>query len=425
MLDVAEPAGDAVAEFDDPVHGLGTTVARAVGVEVGQERVLPAAQCLTEPGDLRDRAGWQLRDELLGEAASLGRRGLVEHVSEVLGAQVGDLDRNMTGMGRECAGQTSLLARREAFPTSAENMTDPVESIALTAAVAEGLLLDPAADVIHCSPGELDDVERIQHADGVLELVIDPVLVSLERVQRCDLDLLAELLATLVQPGAVGLAGSAGDEVKEPGSGVSRAGQIDHPGELLRSAPARVTVVPHMLIDTQDLHALEPGRIIRGPGQDGPNLGPERVPRRAELAGQALDRRPLAPELADRPPDRARAQKAPWSADLRILLDEGRHRADALQTDPATLAPPDPDRPTRPRSIDHLDHHPAVTGGDDPAARASGHWIAGLHLEHQPGPRLRNCHQMKAREVQEKVASAAAIEHVRTGTRRVGHRRGP
>lgn len=48
MLEVAEPAGDAAAEFDDPVDGLGATVARAVGVEVGQERCLPAAQRLAE-----------------------------------------------------------------------------------------------------------------------------------------------------------------------------------------------------------------------------------------------------------------------------------------------------------------------------------------------------------------------------------------
>ena len=70
MLDVAEPAGDAAAQFDDPVDGLGTAVARAVGVEVGQKRRPPAPQGLPEPGDLRDRAGRQLLDELLGEAAS-------------------------------------------------------------------------------------------------------------------------------------------------------------------------------------------------------------------------------------------------------------------------------------------------------------------------------------------------------------------
>lgn len=70
-----------------------------------------------------------------------------------------------------------------------------------------------------------------------------------------------------------------------------------------------------MFVHAQDLHVLEPGRGVRGLDQDWPNLGPERVPRRAELAGQALDRRPLAPELADRPADRARAQQAPRRAD--------------------------------------------------------------------------------------------------------------
>ena len=168
-------------------------------------------------------------------------------------------------------------------------------------------MLDPAADVIDGRTGELDDMERVQHAGGVLVLVIDRVLVSLERVQRCDLDLLAELIAALVEPVSVGLAGSAGDEVKEPGSGVGSSSQIDHPGELLRPAPARVPVMPDMFVHAQDLHVLEPGRVVRGLDQDRSNLGPERVPRRAELAGQALDRRPLAPEPADRPADSAPA----------------------------------------------------------------------------------------------------------------------
>ena len=49
MLEVPEAAGDAAAEFDDPVDGLCAAVARAVGVEVGQERRPPAAQGLPEP----------------------------------------------------------------------------------------------------------------------------------------------------------------------------------------------------------------------------------------------------------------------------------------------------------------------------------------------------------------------------------------
>ena len=425
MLEATEAGGNAAAEFDDPVDGLRAAVARAVAVEVGQERGLPSSQCLSEPGDLRDRAGWQFLDQPLGQSTAPGGRGLVEHVSEVLGALVGDLDRNIVGMGCECPGQAGLLAQREAFPSGAENMTDPIEGVALAATVTEGLLLDPAADVIDRSAGEFDDVERIQHAGGVPELVIDRVPVSLERVQRRDLDSLAELIAALVEPVAVGLAGSAGDEVEEPSGGVGTAGQVDHPSELLRAASTRVTVVPDMFVHAQDLHSLEPDQVVRGLDQDRSNLGPERVPARAELPGQALDRRSLAPELADRPADRAGAQQAPRGADLRILLDEGRHRADALETDPAALAPPDPHRPARPGRIDHFDHHSAVTCGDDTATGASGYWITGLHLEQQPSPGLRDGHQMKAREVQEKVASLAAIERVRAYATIVGYRRGP
>ena len=73
--------------------------------------------------------------------------------------------------------------------------------------------------------------------NGVFELVIDRVLAALERVQRRDLDPVAERLAALVQP------------------------------------VARVEVVSDVLVDAQDLHALESGGIACGLGQDGLDLG--------------------------------------------------------------------------------------------------------------------------------------------------------
>src|SRR5699024_6817492 len=248
VLEVSEPPSDAAAELYDPVDGFCPAVARAVGIEVGQECGLPSSQGLPEPRDLGDRAGRQRSDQLLGKSTTPGRSGLVEHVAEVLGALVGDLDRDVIGMGGECAGQTGLLARREALPPGAENMTDPVERLALAAAMPESLLLDPAAHVIDRCAGELDDVEGVQHAGGVLELVIDRVLVALERVQRRDLDSLAELIAAFVQPVAVCLTGSTRDQVQEPGSLTRPASQSDHPGAPPRAAPARVPVVPDVLV---------------------------------------------------------------------------------------------------------------------------------------------------------------------------------
>lgn len=66
-----------MAEFDDPVHGLRAAVARAIGIEVGQERGLPAAERRPLIGDFWDRAGPQLLDQLLGQSSASGRSGLV------------------------------------------------------------------------------------------------------------------------------------------------------------------------------------------------------------------------------------------------------------------------------------------------------------------------------------------------------------
>lgn len=67
----------------------------------------------------------------------------------------------------------------------------------------------------------------------------------------------------------VGLGGPARDQVEQarvhPPLGV--AGQVHHPGQLLRSAPALVCglgrhVVPQVLIDPQGRHTLEAGRVL-------------------------------------------------------------------------------------------------------------------------------------------------------------------
>lgn len=71
MLEVPEPSDDAAAELDYPVDDLRPAGARPVGIEVGQERRLPAAQRLAEPGDLGNRTGRQGVDESLSKPAAL------------------------------------------------------------------------------------------------------------------------------------------------------------------------------------------------------------------------------------------------------------------------------------------------------------------------------------------------------------------
>ena len=138
-------------------------------------------------------------------------------------------------------------------------MTDLIEGVALASTVAQRVLLDAAAHLIEGIASELDDVEGIQDAGGVLELVINGVLVSLEGVQCRDLDTGAELLAALGQPVLVHGAGSAWDQVQQPGRGmVLPSRQIHDAGELTGSSSASVLVVPHVLID------LKPARLRNG-----------------------------------------------------------------------------------------------------------------------------------------------------------------
>ena len=63
-----------------------------------------------------------------------------------------------------------------------QEVADAVERVTLPTAVAVDVLLDPAPALVEGLAGEGDDVEGVQHGDGVVELVIDRVLVAVERV---------------------------------------------------------------------------------------------------------------------------------------------------------------------------------------------------------------------------------------------------
>ena len=65
----------------------------------------------------------------------------------------------------------------------AQKKPDLIEGITLAPAVTGRVLLDAATHLTWGVASELDDMEGIEHAGGVLELVINGVLVSLEGVQ--------------------------------------------------------------------------------------------------------------------------------------------------------------------------------------------------------------------------------------------------
>ena len=74
----------------------------------------------------------------------------------------------------------------EPVARGAQKKPDLIEGIALASAVTGRVLLDAATHLIESVASELDDMEGIQDAGGVLELIVDGVLVSLEGIQRRD-----------------------------------------------------------------------------------------------------------------------------------------------------------------------------------------------------------------------------------------------
>ena len=98
---------------------------------------------------------------------------------------------------REGLTEAFLLTLREPITRGAQKKPDLIEGIALAPAVTQGVLLDAAAYLIKGVASELDDVKGVEDAGGVLELVVNGVFISLEGIQRRDLDTGAEVFAAL------------------------------------------------------------------------------------------------------------------------------------------------------------------------------------------------------------------------------------
>ena len=121
----------------------------------------------------------------------------MEDLAHLLGAVVGDFDTDMRLICHEGLTEAFLLTLREPITRGAQKKPDLIEGIPLAPAVTGRVLLDAATHLIESVASELDDVEGVEDAGGVLELVVDGVLVSLEGVQCRDLDTGAKLFAAL------------------------------------------------------------------------------------------------------------------------------------------------------------------------------------------------------------------------------------
>lgn len=398
-------------QLDDAVDGLGAAVVRAVGVEVGQERLPPAAQGASQAGDLGDRAGVERVQDLLGAATALGRVLRAVGGSEVLDAAPGDVDLLVGGIGQDRGLEAGELAVGEVLGAGAQDGLDSEQGVALAAAVPGGVLLDSAAYLVDDLRAELDDVERVQDGGGVGELGVDRGLVATERVQGSDLDPRSEVDAAVEQPVGVGLLRAAGHQVQEPGVHASGlvTGQVDHPGQLLRAALTHVTVVPDVLIDPQGRHTGEPGRVTGQTFELGLDRAPQRRPADLQPAGEPSDRGVLAAQLSDCPPHRAAGQDAASGDQGRDLLGERPPRALDLAAAPTSLPPDDLDPNVAVRHVAQHPHPPAAAERDDPAVRAARQ-LPGRRDRHPHGDRVAiNPLDSNAIEPEQKIAASAGI----------------
>ena len=207
-------------------------------------------------------------------------------------------------------------------------------------------------------------------------------LLSLEGIQRRDLDTGAKLFPALGQPVLMRGARPAWDQVQQPCRGmILPSRQVHDAGELTWAPSASVLVMPHMLVNPQYLHACETGGVIRCGLQTRLDMGPHGIPRGCQLSSQASDGGSLEAQLSDRPADRPHTQTRPRCAHLLAVLQECHRLAGVFAAYPASFMPPDPHRDPGPGCVDHLHHHTTVALGD--SAHNQGTPPAGCTTQHQ------------------------------------------
>ena len=121
----------------------------------------------------------------------------MEDLAHLLGEQVSDFHTDMRLIRREGLTESFLLTLREPITRGAQKIADLIEGVTFAPAVTGRVLLDAATHLTWGVASELDNMEGIEDAGGVLELIVNGVLVSLEGIQCRDLDTGAKLFAAL------------------------------------------------------------------------------------------------------------------------------------------------------------------------------------------------------------------------------------
>ena len=271
----------------------------------------------------------------------MGGCGLMEDVSDLLGAVVGDFDTDKCLICREGLTKAFLLTLREPITTGAQKKPDLIEGIPLASAVTQGVLLDAAAHLTWSVASLCDDVTGIEHAGGVLGagqgggVLAVPgrgSSVAIRTPARKSFPRSAHRSCTRCQTC--------------PGPGPT-SGPWDDPSREWSTMPVssrgprrrRSWWCHTPLIDPGCPHACEAGGVIRCGRQARLEKGPHGVPRGCQLSSQSCNGGSLEAQLSDRPADRPagrpRPQTRPGSTHLLAVLQECHRLAGAFAAHPA------------------------------------------------------------------------------------------
>ena len=237
--------------------------------------------------------------------------------------------------------ESVVLGVGELVGPGGEDVPDPVQRITATAAVTKCGLLDSSADFVQGGEAEFDDVKGIQHGGGVTELGVDGIFVPSEGIGGSDLDPGGEVGSAFFQPVAVDLSGAAGDQVQQPGVGLSLriSGEVHHSGQFPWASLLPGGVMPDVFIHTEGTHTTEAGVIGSGGFQFCFHAGPERSPGHQQLAAQASYGGVLPTHLAYSPGQGSDAEVGARLSDTRILFRERPDRTRRFEAFEPALTP--------------------------------------------------------------------------------------
>ena len=222
----------------------------------------------------------------------------------------GGLDLDVL-VGGEQRGQPLLLPVGAQAGAGVQDASSAVERVAGAAAVPVQVLLHPTPAAVQGVGGQVHDVEGVHHRGRLRQFLGGGGLESGEPVHRHHLQARTPGLGPGGEPGLERLLGAALDHVQQPGRAraVPHRCQVDDHGDVLVAAAG---VSPHVLVDPDDLHAVEPAGVVDQDalafGQDGVVGG---VPGDPETLGDAGDGQVLAHEALQRPPQASARQLGP------------------------------------------------------------------------------------------------------------------